>query len=90
MSLVSAKFKRTVVAITVGAVVLLCVLIIMMCYQLVKIGVEHGRKAELTAKIAELKELSGKKDKELEYLRTEQAIERLARELGYHFADDVD
>ena len=83
------KFKRIIVALTVGAVVLLSVLITLMCYQLIKIGVENRRKSEYSAKIAELKELSDKNDKELEYLRTNAAIERLARELGYHYSDDI-
>ena len=88
-TIADGKFRRIVVALTVGAVVLLSLLVILMCYQMIKIGVERGKKAELNAKIAELTELTGEKDKELEYLRTEKAIERLARELGYHYADDV-
>lgn len=83
------KFKRIIVALTVGAVVLLSVLIMLMCYQLIKIGVEKNKINELNAKIAEAKILSQDNNKEIEYLRTNSAIERLARELGYHYADDI-
>lgn len=83
------KFKRTVIAVTVGAVLLLCVLIILMSYQLIKINAERNKKAELNAKIAEAERLLNDGEKELEYLRTKSAIERLARELGYHYADDI-
>lgn len=85
-----AKFKRTVVALTVGAVVLLCVLVILMCYQMIKIGVENRRKAELTAEIAALTEEYEKGEGELAFRRTNLYIERIARELGYHYADDIE
>lgn len=83
------KFKRIIVALTVGAVVLLSVLIILMCYQLIKIGVENRRKSELRDKIAELNQLYDDGETELAYLRTNAAVERLARELGYHYSDDI-
>ena len=85
-----AKFKRTVVALTVGAVVLLCVLIILMCYQLIKIGVEHRRRAELTAAIAALNEQYETGEGELAFRRTNLYIERIARGLGYHYAEDIE
>ena len=83
------KFKRIVIALTVGAVVLLSLLIILMCYQLIKIGVERNKKAELYALIAELEVQRESGEDELEYLRTKEAVERLARELGYHYVDDI-
>ena len=84
-----AKFKRTVVALTVGAVVFLCVLIILMCYQLIKIGVENRRKAEYNAKITELTEQLKDGEEELAYRRTSLFVERMARKYGYRFPDDI-
>ena len=83
------KFKRIVVALTVGAVVFLSCLIIFMCYQLIKIGVEKRKINELNVKITEAEQLYDDGEKQLEYLRTKGAIERLARELGYHYSDDI-
>lgn len=87
---VNASFKRKVVAFTVGAVVLLSLLIILMCYQMIKIGVQNRRKAQLTAEIAALTEEYNKGEGELAFRRTNLYIERIARELGYHYADDLD
>lgn len=86
---IDEKFKRLIVALTVGAVVLLSVLIVLMCYQLIKIGVENRRKAELNAKIAELQVLKEDGEKELEYLRTKDAIERLAYLYGLDYPDNI-
>ena len=83
-----AKFKRIVVALTVGAVVLLSLLIILMCYQMIKIGVERRRKADFNAKITELTEQLKNGEDELAYLRTKDAIERLAREYNYQYVGD--
>lgn len=85
-----AKFKRRVVAFTVGAVVLLAVLIMLMCYQLIKIGVENRRKSELVAQIALLNEEYKQGEETIEMRRKRLYIERRARELGYHYADDVE
>ena len=85
-----ASFKRRVVAFTVGAVVLLCLLIILMCYQMITIGVKNRKKAELIAAIAARTEEYEKGEGELAFRRTNLYIERIARELGYHYADDLD
>lgn len=89
-SLADASFKRKIVAFTVGAVVLLSLLLILMCYQMIKIGVQNRRKAELTAEIAALTEEYEKGEGELAFRRTNLYIERIARELGYHYADDIE
>lgn len=85
-----ASFKRRVVAFTVGAVVLLCLLIILMCYQMITIGVKNRQKNDLTAEIAALHEEYERGEGELAFRRTNLYIERIARELGYHYADDLD
>lgn len=89
-SIADASLKRKIVAFTVGAVVLLCVLIILMCYQMIKIGVQNRKKADLTAEIAALTAEYEKGEGELAFRRTNLYIERIARELGYHYADDIE
>ena len=83
-----AKFKRTVVALTVGAVLLLSVLIMLMCYQLIMIGGKNHRKAELLTAIAELDEQYGEGEEIIEVMQKKWWIEQRARELGYGYADD--
>lgn len=82
------KFKRKVVAFTVGAVVLLALLIILMCYQLIAIGVKNNRVKQLKADIAALEQEYEKGEDTLEIRRKAAYIEMRARELGYHYADD--
>lgn len=81
-------FKKRVIAFTVGAVVLLAVLLILMCYQLIKIGVENGRKAELTAAIAELDADLAGGEETIEIMQKKWWIVQRARELGYHYETD--
>ena len=82
------KFERRVVAFTVGAVVLLAILIVLMCYQLIKIGVQHNRVNTLKADIAALEQQYEKGEDTLEIRRKAAYIEMRARELGYRYADD--
>ena len=89
-NVMDAKFKRLVIALTVGAVVLISVLIVLMCYQLIKIGVENRKNSDLKAEIARIEEQFENDGEELEFRRTTLYIERVARELGYHYAEDID
>ena len=82
------KFERRVVALTVGAVVLLALLIILMCYQLIAIGVKNNRVKQLKADIAALEQEYENGEDTLEIRRKAAYIERRARELGYRYADD--
>ena len=81
-------FKRKVVAVSVGAVVLLAVLLIAMCYQLIAIGVKYSEKNQLIADIALLDEQLQKGEETIEIRRKAVYIERRARELGYRYAND--
>ena len=83
-----AKFKRVVIALTVGAVVFLALLVILMCYQLIKIGGERARKAELVAAIAELDERQAAGEETIEIMQKRWWIEKRARQLGYRYSDD--
>ncbi len=85
-----ARFKRRVVAFTVGAVVLLAVLIMLMCYQLIKIGVQRNKLNQLKAEIAVYEQMYKEGEETIELRRKRLYIERRAREIGYHYADDVD
>lgn len=82
------RFERKVVAFTVGAVVLLALLIILMCYQLIAIGVKNNRVKQLKADIYALEQEYERGEDTLEIRRRAAYIERRARELGYHYADD--
>ena len=81
-------FKKKVIAFTVGAVILLAVLLILMCYQLISIGVENNRKAELTAAIAELDAELGNGEETIEIMQKKWWIVQRARELGYYYEND--
>ena len=84
-----AKIKRLIVAATVGAVLLIVILLTIMVYQLISASAEKKRIDELDAKILEYNELikAGEETKEVRSLRW--WIEREARQLGYTFEGDV-
>ena len=79
------KFKRKVVAITVGAVMLVVILLSVLIFQLVSIGVEVNKREELDAAIAEYNLLKDEAGKELEAYSSYWWIVQRARELGYSF-----
>ena len=77
------KAKKLVIASTVGAVLLVVILIAVMVYQLIAIGVETKRKNEYESAIAEYNRLI-EEGEDLLVLRSKKAwIVRRARELGY-------
>ena len=84
----TAKLKKLIVAVTVGAVVLLVFLLSIMIHQLISIGVEKREIRELEEKIAIYKEMieEGEQTKEARSMRWWIEIE--ARKLGYIY--DVD
>lgn len=82
------KFKKLVVAITAGAVILLIFLVSIMVYQLISIKVERDALNELTATIQEYKELIVEGNDTLEARKTYSFIENAARKLGYYFDGD--
>ena len=80
-----AKFKRIIVALTVGAVVFLAFLVMFMCYQLIKIGVERNKLNQLKADIAAYEREYKEGEETIDIRRQRLYIERRARELGYHY-----
>ena len=84
-----SKFKRLVVAITAGAVMLLIFLLIIMIYQLIAISAERAEERELRAVVEQYMALTKEQQKTLDARTSRQWIERRARELGYVYKDDV-
>lgn len=82
------KFKRTVVAVTVGAVLLVAVLVCVMVYQLIAIGVHKNKIASLNAEIERYKLLRDNEEKSIEARSSYWWIVQRARELGYVFDGD--
>lgn len=82
------KLKRVIIATTVGAVLLLVILIAVMVFQLISIGVHKKKEAELNAQIAIYKELKETSEDALEERSAYWWIVQRARELGYYFDGD--
>jgi cell division protein FtsL len=83
-----SKLKRMIVALTVGAVLLLVCLLSVMVYQLVAIGKQEKELSELNAKIEQYRQMIEDGEDTLEVRSTRQWIIREARQLGYIFDGD--
>ncbi len=79
------SFKRKVIALTVGAVLLVFILVSVLFYQLISISSERKKQRELDAKIIEYNQMKEDADKELEAYDSYWWIVQRARELGYGF-----
>ena len=84
-----SKFKKLVVAGTVGAVLLAVILLFVMVYQLVSIGLKQKQLDEYNAAIARYEQLIKDGEDTLEARSTKAWIACRARELGYIYKDDV-
>ena len=84
-----SKFKRLIVSLTVGAVLLLVFLLTLMIYQLFPINAANKEKKELMAVKAEYEQMIEDGKDTLELRSTRLWLERRARELGYRNYDDV-
>lgn len=83
-----SKLKRMIVALTVGAVLLLVCLLSVMIYQLIAIGKQERKLSELNAKIEQYTQMIKDGEDTLEVRSTRQWIIREARQLGYIFDGD--
>lgn len=83
------KIKKLIVSSTVGAVLLLFILLSIMVYQLIAIKVEQKNIAHLESEIVRLTELKEKGEDVYQIRQLEDWIVRRAYELGYVFADDL-
>ncbi|MBQ7339996.1 MAG: hypothetical protein IJW43_03990 [Clostridia bacterium] len=84
-----AKFKRLVVSSTIGAVLLLFILLVIMVYQLIAIKVEQNNIAELERRITEYNVMIENGEDVLEARKELDWIVRRAYELGYQLDDDI-
>lgn len=83
------KFKRIVIAATVGAVLLMFILVSVLVYQLIAIGGQKRREEELIAKYEEYNRLTDEEKAKLDAVNSYWYIIQEAREMGYYFPDDV-
>lgn len=84
-----AKCKRIIVASTVGAVVLVAVLLIVMIYQLIAIGVSKKEAEEYELQKAEYVRLIEEGETTLAARSQRRWLAKRARELGYSFETDI-
>ena len=82
------KFKNLIVAGTVGAVLLLVILLSVMIFQIISISVEKKKLNELEEQIAIYKELIEDGENTVEARTSRWWIIERARELGYVFDGD--
>ncbi len=82
------RFKRKVVAFTVGAVLLAFILICVVVYQLIAIGVSKKEQRRLDDQIAYYTSLIEDSENELDARRSKWYLELEARKLGYHYPED--
>lgn len=84
------KRKRLVVAGTVGAVLLVVILMFVMVFQLISLQIRKNAYNELQAEIARYEQLIENGQDTLEARSKKNWIERRARELGYVYPSDVE
>lgn len=83
------KAKKIIVASTVGAVLLLFILVSVMVYGIIALNHERQKGRELEQKITEYNRLIKEGEDTLEARSLRAWIEMRARELGYVFESDV-
>lgn len=83
-----SKLKRIVAALTVGAVLLLVILLSIMVYQLVSISVRNKQIEALRAEIASYEKMIEDGEIENDIREDDWWKERRARELGYKLPSD--
>ena len=79
------KAKKMIVATTVGAVLLLVILLSIMVYQMVSIKTEEKRIAHLKDQIKQYELLIEMGEETIETRQMREWIEREARKLGYNY-----
>ena len=82
------KAKRLIVSSTVGAVLLLFILVAIMVYQMITIQVKKNRIDYLESQIAKYEMLTQEGEQTLETRSMREWIEREARKLGYRYSFD--
>ena len=82
------KVKKMIVATTVGAVLLLVILLSIMVYQMISIRTERNRIAHLKEQIEQYQVLISSGEETIEIRQMREWIEREARKLGYQYTID--
>ncbi len=82
------KTKRVIVATTVGAVLLLVIMLAIMVYQIIAIQVKKNRIEYLESQIAKYDELIEDGEQTIEARSLEEWIIREARRLGYNWSSN--
>lgn len=80
------KAKRVIIATTVGAVLLLVILLAIMAYQMISIRVKENRIANLKSQIVKYETLIESGEETIEIRSMREWIEREARKLGYKYS----
>ena len=83
-----SKAKRLIVASTVGAVLLLFILVSIMVYQMITINVKENRIEYLKGQIAKYESLIEKGEQTYQTRSMREWIEREARKLGWRYSFD--
>ena len=79
------KAKKMIIATTVGAVLLLVILLSIMVYQMISIKTEENRIANLKEQIKQYEVLIANGEETIEIRQMREWIEREARKLGYNY-----
>ncbi len=79
------KKNRLAAAITVNVILLIIILAAVIIYQLSEIVFINGKKAEIQKEINYYEQQIEDKEKDLNYLQSEQYLLDLALKLGYYF-----
>ena len=82
------KAKKLIVASTVGAVLLLFILVVIMVYQMISIQVKKNRIEYLESQIEKYEMLTEQGEETIEARSMREWIEREARKLGYRYTFD--
>lgn len=83
------KLKKLVTAVVIAGTILVVFLLGVILYQFVSMGVKQGKIDSMNAQISEYEQLIAQLDEDLDAYTREEILEKLAREYGYIYPDDV-
>ncbi len=83
------KLKKMVVAVVVAGTILVVLLLGVILYQFISMGIKQGIIGSANEKISEYERLIEALDDDLDAYTRDEILEKLAREYGYIYPDDV-